>query len=90
MMTVLSIFGSIMLAVIVIALLLFLIVAFKLIVWFNLKPCKHCKHIMEYKGLKEDKDNGHYLFHCKHCGAWEQVPRKQLIRDCDKDCNPNT
>jgi uncharacterized C2H2 Zn-finger protein len=35
---------------------------------------------MEYKGLKEDDDNGHYLFYCPKCGAWEQVPKEEFFK----------
>jgi hypothetical protein len=31
---------------------------------------------MHYKGLKYDNDheeNDRYIFHCPHCGAWEEV-----------------
>ena len=44
---------------------------------------------MNYKGLKEDDNSGQYLFHCPKCGAWEQMPREEFIRNCAKDCNPN-
>ena len=44
---------------------------------------------MDYKGLREDENNGHYLFHCEHCGAWEEIPKEEFIRSCDRDCNPN-
>jgi hypothetical protein len=37
---------------------------------------------MEYKGLKDDDANGHYLFHCPHCGAWESVSKETLFRQC--------
>lgn len=33
---------------------------------------------MSYKGLKEDNENGHYLFHCDKCDSWEQVSRERL------------
>jgi uncharacterized C2H2 Zn-finger protein len=39
---------------------------------------------MEYKGLKEDNDNGHYLFHCPKCGAWQQIPKEQFFRDVEE------
>jgi hypothetical protein len=51
--------------------------------FFLRKKCKHCNHVMEYKGLKEDNKKGHYLFHCEHCGAWEQVPKEEFFRQCD-------
>ena len=51
--------------------------------WFHLRSCKHCGHYMEYKGLKEDNDEGHYLFHCPHCGAWEQIPKHEFFREAE-------
>lgn len=44
--------------------------------FFYRRKCKHCNHHLDYRGLRDDKNNGHYLFHCSKCGAWEQVPRK--------------
>jgi hypothetical protein len=44
---------------------------------------------MKYKGLKETKDDSHYLFHCSNCGAWEEVPKEIFINKfLDKDNNP--
>ena len=85
----LSILGYILVAIVVVVVLVALVISLKLFVWFNYRPCKHCSHNMVYRGLKEDDNGGHYLFHCEHCGAWENVPKKELICDCDKDCNPN-
>jgi uncharacterized C2H2 Zn-finger protein len=44
---------------------------------------------MEYKGMKEDDNNGHYLFHCPKCGAWEQVPKEEFFRQCDNPVDEN-
>jgi hypothetical protein len=52
--------------------------------WFHWKPCKHCGHNMEYRGLKEDNENGYYLFHCPKCGAWQQIPKEQFFRDVEE------
>jgi hypothetical protein len=44
---------------------------------------------MEYKGLKEDNEGGHYLFHCPHCGAWEQIPKNVFLKNfIYKDYDP--
>lgn len=44
---------------------------------------------MEYKGLKEDNDKGHYLFQCPHCGAWEQIPKNVFLKNfIYKDYDP--
>ena len=67
----------------------FLLVTINFLKFFYWHKCKHCHHTMNYKGLKEDDNNGHYLFHCPKCGAWEQIPREEFIHSCDKDCNPN-
>jgi hypothetical protein len=33
---------------------------------------------MDYKGLKNDNCDPHYLFHCPKCKAWEQVPVTEI------------
>lgn len=55
----------------------------------NCRKCKHCKHYMEYKGLKEDNDNGHYLFYCPNCGAWEQIPKEDFYYNMNKNFKHN-
>ena len=64
----LTVIGFIIDAVIMVAAFACLIVVLQYIMWFHGKRCKHCKHTMEYRGLKPDENNGHYLFHCPHCG----------------------
>ena len=83
--TILTILGIIFLIVIVCYLLLVL----PYIIYFYRHSCKHCGHSMEYKGLKEDNDGGHYLFQCPHCGAWEQIPKSTLLKNfIYKDYDP--
>lgn len=89
MMTVLNIIGWIVALLFMLVLFACTIFVFQYLCWFHWRPCKHCGHNMEYRGLKEDSDNGHYLFHCPKCGAWEQIPREEFLRDCDKSMNPN-
>ena len=89
MVTILSYIGCAILVILGFAILITLILGFKFFAWFTYRPCKHCHHTMDYKGLREDENNGHYLFHCEHCGAWEEVPKEEFIRSCDRDCNPN-
>lgn len=84
----LTVIGFIIAAIIMVAAFACLIVVLQYIMWFHGKQCKHCKHTMEYRGLKPDENNGHYLFHCPHCGAWQQIPREQFFRDLT-DCKPN-
>lgn len=75
----LNFIGYILLAVL---LLLFVIACISIIQYlytFYCHKCKHCGGIMEYKGLKEDMDNGHFLFHCSHCGAWEEIPKNEIF-----------
>ena len=56
---------------------------------FHMHSCKHCGRSMEYKGLKEDNEGGHYLFHCPHCGAWEQIPKNVFLKNfIYKDYDP--
>ena len=57
--------------------------------------CKHCHKIMDYKGLRENEKESHYLLHCPHCGAWEQIDKGELTKkvagfnteDYGKACN---
>jgi len=58
-----------------------LILCIKYLAWFYFRPCKHCGHNMKYKGLKEDSESGHFLFHCPHCGAWQQIPRQEFFKN---------
>lgn len=83
--TVLTYFGSFLAAVFIVVVIGCLILLYKYLSWFKLKPCKHCGHKMEYKGLKEDGKNGYYLFHCKKCNSWEEIPKDIFIRDLDKE-----
>ena len=62
----------------------FVIYGLHYISWFHLRPCKHCGHHMDYKGLKDDEHGGHFLFHCTHCGAWEQIPKQEFFREAEK------
>lgn len=89
MTTLLSIIGCIIAAVFLIVLFACSVFVAQYFVWFHWRLCKYCHHSMEFKGLKEDSDNGHYLFHCPKCGAWEQIPKEEFLRDCDKSMNPN-
>ena len=84
-MTVLNIIGCIFAAVCLIVLFACMLFALQYFVWFHWRSCKHCYHTMKYKGLKEDNDNGHYLFHCPKCGAWEQIPKEQFFREIDEN-----
>ena len=65
-----------------------LVISTKYLTWFPCRQCTYCQHRMEYKGLKEHQDESHYLFHCPHCGAWEEIPKEKFLRDCDEDCKP--
>ena len=89
MMTIIGYIGYIFLALVVIAIFILVVVGLKCTFWFNYRTCKYCHYTMKYRGLKEDNNNGHYLFHCEHCGAWEEVPKEEFIRECGTDCNPN-
>ena len=78
---VLYIIGSILLAILCFVVFLFFIIGLKLLVWFQFRTCKHCGKTMLYQGLRENDSESHYLFHCEHCGAWEQVTKEELFRE---------
>ena len=81
--TILIILGAIFLIFLFVVLAAVCIISLNLLTFFHLHKCKHCRHTMEYKGLKEDGGNGYYLFYCEHCGVWEQIPREEFFRQCD-------
>ena len=64
-------------------LLAFGCIGIQFLLFFHWRKCKHCKHHLIYRGLREDDANGHYLFYCPKCGSWEQIPREKLFRQCD-------
>ena len=68
------------LAVFGIILLLFLLFMAHYIPKFHMHKCKHCGKYMKYMGLRDDENCGHYLFHCEHCGAWQQIPKEEMLR----------
>lgn len=76
----LQIILAIAIAILIITGSAFIVFSLYYLSWFHWRPCKHCGHHMEYKGLKGDEDEGHYLFNCSHCGAWQQIPRQEFIR----------
>ena len=86
---ILTIIWGVLIAVFILVVLFFISLGFKLLVWFNFRECKHCKHIMRYKGFRDDENGGYYIFHCKQCGAWEHIPKKEFFHNCNKDCNSN-
>jgi phage FluMu protein Com len=55
-----------------------LLFTFQYIWQYKCHRCKHCGHFMAFKGLKEEGDDAHYLFHCPKCGAWEQIQKGEL------------
>lgn len=90
MLVLLSYIGYVLVAIVIVAVLLLVVFIAKYLFWFNFRKCKHCNSTMTYKDTREDDNNGHYLFHCEHCGSWEEVPREEFFHSCDIDCNPNT
>lgn len=88
-MIVLKIIGVVIALVVGVLFFAFFVVGLHCLVWFHWRQCKYCCHTLDYKGLKGDDDNGHYLFHCPECGAWEQIPREEFFRDIDKGFNPH-
>ena len=89
MTTVLTYIGAIIVLILIVIAFACLILTLQWLAWFHWRSCKHCNHTMEYKGLKPDDGNGHYLFHCPNCGAWEQISKEEFLRSCDESCNPN-
>ena len=88
-MIVLKIIGAVIAFTVAVIFFAFFIVGIHYLVWFHRRSCKYCNHTLEFKGLKEDDGNGHYLFHCPECGAWEQIPKEEFFRDVNRGFNPH-
>lgn len=67
-MTLLNFVIGLLAALVLIVIVLGMMFAGQYIVWFHCRPCKHCNHTLEYKGLRENEDGGKYLFRCPECG----------------------
>ena len=79
-MVIFTIISYILLALIAVITLSISFANIQYVIYFHFRPCKHCGHYMNYHGLKIDDKDGHYLFYCPKCGAWEQVPKEQFYK----------
>lgn len=43
--------------------------------------CVYCNRNMKYKGLRGAGESLHYLFHCEHCGAWDQIKHSDFFNN---------
>lgn len=64
----------IVIVIVVGVLFVFIAAIAKYLIMFHCRRCKHCGHIMEYRGEKERKEGNIFLFQCPNCGAWDEVP----------------
>lgn len=84
---------TIILGIVAVVIMLFIfgfaIIGAQYISWFHFHVCKHCKHTMEYRGLKDDDKGGHYLFHCSKCGRWESIPKEEFFDSVEGCYDPN-
>ncbi len=77
-------------AIFIVAILFILIFVLQYIVWFHCKPCKHCGHTLEYRGILHEDGKELILFECPKCGQREVVSEHEFYRDCEKsEYNPN-
>jgi hypothetical protein len=80
MMTFLTIVSYILVGIVVCFIIIGLLLCLQFILCFHNRKCKHCNRSMEFKGLRENDDEEYFLFHCNHCGAWEQVTKEEFFR----------
>ena len=89
-MTILNFFIGLLAAIVIIVIILGLIFSAQYLVWFHCKPCKHCGHTLEYRGIIRGKDEEIVYFECPKCGRKEMIPKQEFFKDCDKaEYNPN-
>ena len=65
-----------------------LLIAVNAFILFKMHKCSHCGSYMQYRGLKDDNDSGHFLFHCPKCGAWQSIPKEEFLRNNEKEYDP--
>ena len=87
MTTVFNIVGLVFLVLAFAVFVLLMTAAVHFYLWFHCRSCKYCHHTLEHKGLRDDDKGGHYLFHCPHCGAWEEVPRDEFFSGLERGIN---
>lgn len=79
-MTVLKILGIIVFAAFALVACGALLLMIHLHKLYNKRKCKYCGHYMTYRGAREEKGEDICVFHCEHCGAWENVPKTEVER----------
>lgn len=79
-MIVLKILGIIVFAAFALVACGALILTIRLYKLYNKRKCKYCSHYMTYRGITEEEGKDICVFHCKFCGAWENVPRTEVER----------
>lgn len=79
-MIILKIIGVIAIAVLVIIACAAIVLMTHLYKMYNCHECQYCNHYMVYSGTKERGDGNVLLFHCEHCGAWEEVPVSEIVK----------
>lgn len=88
MTTALNIIAGIFFFATIVILLIVFTIGLHLLMWFQMRHCKNCGHRLEYRGVVEDSENGHYLFHCPACSKWEEIPKEEFFRDMNKGNDP--
>ena len=79
-MTILSIIGGVLVAFLAILLIVLILLVLVHLWLFHSHRCQHCGHIMEYKGLTDDNEGGHFIFHCPQCGTVQHILKTEFLR----------
>ena len=73
----------ILLILAIFVLFVFLNIALSMFLAFHNRKCPYCGKRMklQYTRRDEDGDIECYVFHCPHCGAFENVPPIEMVRE---------
>lgn len=85
MVNALIILGGIIFSILLLMLIGGLMFTVNYIWMYRCHKCPHCGHFMNFKGIREDNNGGHLLFHCPKCGAWHQPTRKEFFGEEGED-----
>ena len=64
---------------IVIILMVLLLIAFNTYMAYHWHRCVYCGRRMVHTHSRKTASDTVHIFHCTHCGAWEEVKEEALI-----------
>lgn len=89
-MTLLDFLLGIAFVILIMAIVFALLFLFGYITLFCCRPCKHCGHSLEFKGIIQKPDGDVVFMQCPKCGRKEMIPKEKFFSERMKaEYNPN-